>query len=365
MEMRKSLIADLEEAIQGSSRDKRVETLRKVADLFLTGANRFNDEQISLFDDVLMQLTERIEAKALSELSEQLAPVRTAPIEVVRRLAHHDEISVAGPILTSSLTLSDDDLAVIAKTKSQAHLLAISGRAQLNESVTDVLADRGDKEVARRLADNSGARFSEAGMTAMTKRAEGDEGLLELLGRRLDIPLELFRKLVLRATEAVRSRLLSSAKPEQQAQIQLVLATISKRARETISRDYNEAQKTVQSMHRSRKLNEDAIVLFAISKRFEHVVVALSLLSSAPFELIDDLMHGDRIDALLIPCKAAALDWATVRAILKMQSEDRPDLAMDFENVRVEYSKLTISTAARVIRFHLVREKTQSGAGEP
>jgi hypothetical protein len=150
-----------------------------------------------------------------------------------------------------------------------------------------------------------------------------------------------------------------------EAQIQLVLATISKRARETISRDYNEAQNAVQSMHRSRKLNEDAILLFAISKRFEHVVVALSLLSSAPFELIDDLMHGDRIDALLIPCKAAALDWATVRAILKMQLEDRTDLAMDLENVRVEYSKLTISTAARVIRFHLVREKTQSGAGEP
>jgi uncharacterized protein (DUF2336 family) len=361
MEMRRSLLADLEQAIQGTSRDKRVETLRKVTDLFLTGANRFNDEQISLFDDVLMQLTERIEAKALSELSEQLAPLDAAPVEVVRRLARHDEISVAGPILTRSSALADDDLVEIAKTKSQAHLLAISARAQLNESVTDVLADRGDKDVVRRLADNSSARFSEAGMATMTKRAESDESLLELLGRRLDIPLELFRKLLARATEAVRSRLLSSVKPEQQAHIRLVLATISKRARETIDRDYNDAQNVVQSMHRSRKLNEDAIMLFAISKRREHVVVALSLLSSAPFELIDDLMHSDRLDALLIPCKAAGLDWATVRAILKMQSAEQPDLSIDFENVRIEYTKLTISTAARVLRFSQVREKTLGG----
>jgi hypothetical protein len=35
----------------------------------LKGANRFNDQQIRLFDEVLMQLVERIEAKALSELS--------------------------------------------------------------------------------------------------------------------------------------------------------------------------------------------------------------------------------------------------------------------------------------------------------
>jgi len=363
MNARKSLLAELEESVQSSSRDKRVETLRRVTNLFLTGANRFNDEQISLFDDVLTQLIDRIEAKALQELSEQLAPVATAPIEVMRRLACHDEITVAAPILVHSSRLTDCDLVEIAKKKGQAHLMAISSRIQLNESVTNVLIDRGNSEVVRKLAINLGARFSETGFATLTRRAESDESLVELLGRRFDIPLEIFRKLVLRATEAVRSRLLSSVRPERQAELRFVLAKISNSAQATISRDYTEAKRSVQSMQRGNKLNEAALLLFAIANRYEHVVVALSTLASAPFELVDHLMHGDRIDALLIPCKAAGLEWSTVRAIIKMKSAVHPISETDFEPIRVEYAKLSISTAGRVLRFWQIHEKASSEAG--
>jgi uncharacterized protein (DUF2336 family) len=357
---RQSLLAELEEAFHGSSRDRRVETLRRITDLFLTGANRFNDEQINLFDDVLTQLIERIEAKALNELSEQLATVDNAPVEVVRRLACHDEIDVASPVLSRSLRLTDDDLTEIARTKSQAHLLAIAGRRSIGESVTDVLTDRGNQEVVLKLANNSGARFSEVGMATLTRRAENDEGLAELLGRRFDISLELFRKLLLRATEAVRARLLSSVKPERQAELRFILAKISKSAQQTISRDYTDAKNAVESMQRANRLNEAALLLFAISNRFEHAVAALTVLSSGSFELIDHLMHGDRIEALLVPCKAAGLEWATVRAIIKMKCSDRSISESDFEQNRIEYSKLSMSAAARVLRFWQVREKTSS-----
>ena len=202
-------------------------------------------------------------------------------------------------------------------------------------------------------------------MEALTKRVESDVGLAELLGRRLDIPLELLRKLLLRATEAVRTRLLSCVKPERQAELRLVLAKISKTSQETISRDYADAQRTVQSMQRANKLDEDALLLFAISKRFEHVVVALSLLSSGPFELIDHLMHSDRNDPLLVPCKAAGLNWSTVRAILKMRAADRFIAETDLEEAKKEYAQLSISAAARVLRFWQVREKNLMQRDEP
>jgi uncharacterized protein (DUF2336 family) len=363
MQARKSLLAELEDAIHGSSRDRRVETLRRITDLFLTGANRFNDEQIGLFDDVLTQLIERIEAKALSELSAQLAPVEAAPVEAVRRLARHDDIAVAGPVLAHSAQLTDLDLVETAKVKGQAHLLAISERTHLDQSVTDVLVDRGNQDVFTRLASNNGARFSEAGMATLAKRAETDESLAELLGRRLDIPLEFFRKLLLQATEAVRTRLLATIKPDRQAEMRFVLAKITKDAQETVSRDYTEARRSVESMQRANKLNESALLLFAISNRYEHVVVALSALSSGAFELIDQLMHGDRVDAILVPCKAAGLDWATVRAILKMKLAEQPVSETDFEQIRFEYAKLSIAAAGRVLRFWQVHQKISPEAG--
>jgi uncharacterized protein (DUF2336 family) len=53
--------------------------------------------------------------------------------------------------------------------------MAISSRIQLNESVTNVLIDRGNSEVVRKLAINLGARFSETGFATLTRRAESDE----------------------------------------------------------------------------------------------------------------------------------------------------------------------------------------------
>jgi hypothetical protein len=54
-------------------------------------------------------------------------PIDTAPLRVVQRLARHDEIAVAEPLLRESKRLGMIDLIEIANTKSQAHLAAIGG----------------------------------------------------------------------------------------------------------------------------------------------------------------------------------------------------------------------------------------------
>src|SRR5216684_4625757 len=96
MRAHSSLMADLEDAIKSGSQDRRVETLRRVTDLFLGDADRLNEAQVGVFDDVLCHLIKRIEIKAVAELSARLAPVDNSPIEVIRRLARDDEITVAG-----------------------------------------------------------------------------------------------------------------------------------------------------------------------------------------------------------------------------------------------------------------------------
>jgi uncharacterized protein (DUF2336 family) len=77
-----------------------------------------------------------MESTALIELSERLAPVNNAPINVVNTLARDDEIAIAAPVLSLSDRLTTADLIEIAMAKSQAHLLAISKRSSLGESLT-------------------------------------------------------------------------------------------------------------------------------------------------------------------------------------------------------------------------------------
>jgi uncharacterized protein (DUF2336 family) len=153
-----SLISELEDTIRAGSHEKRVQTLRKVIDLFLAESERFNDEQINVFDEVLIRLIERVETKVLAELSRRLAPIPNAPNDVIQKLARNDEISVANPVLMQSARLSNASLIEIASTKSHAHLLAIAGRDRLEIPVTDVLVEHGDNEVLNRLVKRTARR---------------------------------------------------------------------------------------------------------------------------------------------------------------------------------------------------------------
>lgn len=62
-------------------------------------------------------------------------------------LAHDESIEVAGPILSLSNRLSDEDLLAIASGKSQDRLLAISKRTSLSEKVSEVLVTHGNRDV--------------------------------------------------------------------------------------------------------------------------------------------------------------------------------------------------------------------------
>jgi len=357
MPVQTSLIAELEGAIRDGTREKRVETLRRITDLFLAGADQFNDAQIDVFDDVLCHLIKRIEIRALSELSIRLAPVDNAPVEVIRSLARNDEIVVAGPVLAQSKRLTSDDLVEIAKTKSQAHLLAISERAQLDEQVTDQLLSRKDGEVAHSLAKNAGARFSEAGFATLVKHAETDEGLAKRVGIRLDLPFRLLRELLLKATEAVRSWLLRNAPLEARGEIERVIAAVSNEVgREvTAPRDFSRAQELVMSMQRQNQLNEAALLDFAESQKYEEVVASLAALCSAPLQVLVAVMRSHRHDGVLIACKAAGLKWPTVDAILRYRFALHTVPEEDLATAKSEFITLSQSTAVRTLRFWKAR----------
>src|SRR3954447_22510936 len=181
-----SIVDEVETAINTGSAENRLETIKRVADVFLSSAGSFNSEQIELFDNVLERLIKTIEIRAiadvsariaLAEMSVQLAPVAHAPPSVVRRLARNDEIAIAGPVLTESARLSTEDLVEVAETKGEQHLLAISGRWWLKEVVTDALLARRYPTVIRRLFTNPGARVSTAGFAIVVAQAESDTEL--------------------------------------------------------------------------------------------------------------------------------------------------------------------------------------------
>ena len=93
------------------------------------------------------------------------------------------------------------------RPKARIISLAISQRKSLSEDVTDALLARGNREVARTVASNSGARLSDSGFWKLVQRSENDIVLTLATGSRKDIPRLHFQKLIARASDEVKSRL--------------------------------------------------------------------------------------------------------------------------------------------------------------
>jgi uncharacterized protein (DUF2336 family) len=352
-----SLFDELDDVLRHGSADKRVDMLRRVTDLFLSDADRLNEQQIGVFDHVLGHLINKIEAKALAEISARLAPVENAPLDVTLRLARHEAIAVAGPVLTSSTRLTAHDLVEIARTSGQGHLLAISGRAHIEADVTDVLLDRGNSAVVHNVAANSGAEISEAGFAALLKASEADDKLAEKTGLRLDIPVRILRELLMRATEAVRSKLLSRAPPQLQEEVRVALQIASDAVdRESSApRDFQAAKAFVELLKANNELDESTLLGFAKTRKYEEMVVAISLLCSASLEIIKPLMQSPRDDGLLVPCKVADLDWGTVSAIMDAKLPPNTGPKPDRERLESDFAKLVKPNAERLLRFWQVR----------
>jgi hypothetical protein len=346
-----SLLEELEDAIERGSEEQRAETLRRLTDLFLAGAEQYTEEQVTLFDDVICRLIEQIEGRALIMLGRRLASVANAPPGVVRRLARHDAIAVAGPVLLRSPRLDDGDLLDVSDTRGQGHLLAISGRRPLGATVTDVLVRRGNSRVRRSVASNADAHLSPASYDALVRHAEHDGALAERIIRRHDIPPRLFRKLLTNATEAVRKRLLAVARPEMHAEINRALNEVSDEiaSEEPETRDYTPVIRQLMQDHPNETLGERDIVLFALSRRIDEVVAALSILTGLPGAMVAKVLNAN-LEPLLILCKAAGLSWPATGAVA-LARPVRSASAEELAQAAKDFGKLSVASARQVLRF--------------
>lgn len=351
------LIADLESAIQEGREDKRVAILRQVTDLFVIGAEGFAEEHVELFGNLLIRLTNRIESRVLAELSAKLAPVANAPNAVIQSFARHDEIAIAGPVLTQSPRLSEDDLVEIAKSKGQEHLGAISERERLAAAVTDILVERGDTAVVRKLSRNHGAAFSNAGFTTLANRALDDEQLAENLGACVDLPPDVLQDLMAKATEQVRAHLLAGASPERRNDIRKAIDAASAQVAGEASapRDFRRAEELVERIKHRGQLSEAAVTHFANIGQYELTVAALAQLCLAPVGLIEPLMRSPSYEGLLTACRACDLKWDTFSTLLEHRFPGQRISLADLDKARSDFHRMSPETAKRVYRFWLVQ----------
>src|SRR5664279_6415580 len=304
-----SLLDELQTTLAHGTVARRVETLRRVTDLFINGAVDYSSEQIDLFDDVFQCLMHHIESSAKALLASRLAPIDTAPPLTIRTLAFDDLIEVAAPVLSRSERLDDEALIETARSKSQAHLMAISTRRVLSGAVTDVLVLRGNDEVIQSTVNNPGAEFSERGFTRLVNRAEGDDNLATCLGMRPTIPRHLYLKLLAKASATVRERL-EAAHPKHASDIPSAVREATRRAHSApaaVTKQTEMAHGLVRSLYEDGRLDEHLVTQFAEQTKFDETNAAIAALANVPIATAETMMMESRAEGVMILSKVCLL----------------------------------------------------------
>jgi uncharacterized protein (DUF2336 family) len=359
-----ALIPELELAIAHGSPARRAEMLLAITDLFIDGSVRFSDGEIALFDDVITRLASQIEVSVRSVLAQRLAPIAKGPPNIIRMLANDDEIRVAYPVLVQSELLDEATLAEYARSQTQDHLLAISRRKSLGEVVTDVLVERGNKQVVLSAAMNAGAKFSPMGFSRLVKRSIGDDALAVCVGSRSDIPHHLFLALLGTASELVRSKLIAE-KQHTRHEIDHAVATVADEIRSDANAsatNYEEARAAIKLKFDAGELDGAAVLAFAEDKKFTEATIALAYLCQVSVEVAEQAMTQDQFDMILVLAKAARLSWATTKALLSFPARQRRISSGEIEQCLASFERLNVATAQHIIEFYRMRHSRPAGS---
>lgn len=352
------MLAELAEIAQERSSAKRVTLLHRITDLYIGGLEDHSAAEELLFDEIMTRILDDIPREAKAHAAVHLSALPSAPHGTIIKLARDGDIEVARPVLRGSAALSDDDLVAVARVSSQAHLHAIATRERLSEPITDVLVERGDREVALTLSGNHGACLSESGLSALIDKADGDADLQELLVERPDLSSDAAAKLMPMISQKLAARLAERGHHPQQPVSPELLGVISRRFQRALSgrdRETRNVTKWIDDVRAGRRRLADAVFALVGDENLLGVASLVSAFTAlGRSQVFKIIVHGELQPALVL-FRSLGLPWRTVDAVLALRAKKRrtPYVSRGLDR---DYEAIAEPLAQRVIRFLRVRQ---------
>ncbi|MBS0272888.1 MAG: DUF2336 domain-containing protein [Proteobacteria bacterium] len=352
-----ALLKDFAEEI---SSDKRRELLRQATDVFLAEGRAMSPADMAALDEVVQSVASDLSTEVRAELSRKISAAPIPFTRTARKLAM-DDIEIARPVLEHSRALTQNDLLDVIAHKSSDHMMAVTRRDDIGETVSSALVERGEDRVVVSLLENPTARISEATYERVAERAETSTTLQAPLVRRENVPLHLLSDIYLKVEANLRREILS----RYQGVLPSELEAAFERSRNRVSKaygalpdDFDAARREVEGMAQHGTLLPPALISLlrqGPAKRTAFIF-AFARLTDINYELVDRLVVDADLDALAMLCRAAGFDRALfVTLAMLIIGKDAPmGRVKEFGEV---YNGVPLGAAQRAIRFWKVRAK--------
>ncbi|MEL7029745.1 MAG: DUF2336 domain-containing protein, partial [Pseudomonadota bacterium] len=351
-----------------TSSETRRNLLREITDVFMAAPDEHSESEREHFDSILTHVAGEVEVALRAELAERMADVAGAPKNLINKLAR-DEIEVAGPVLSRSPVLQEEDLLAIAEESGSGHLNAISSRETVSERLADKLVERGDDTVLKTLAENKGAQLSRGAVETMVERASANEALQAPLVSREDMPPDLMNDMYFFVSKALREEILQKSENLDAAVVDKLIedsrAAVVKSAL-SVNAAKSSTERVVAEHIEAGLLDEARMLRFLVDKQLGEFLLAFAYLTDVDKPTAQRILRDKTCESIAIASKAAQFDRGTFSKIAAMLHGDRSATAADGMRLLDLYNEMTVETAQRVMRFWRIRKQsieTEQGDG--
>ncbi|WP_372423160.1 DUF2336 domain-containing protein [Salinarimonas chemoclinalis] len=333
-----------------ASSEGRRRLLNAVTDLFLHDSEPSEGAQ-EHFSDIANRSLEKMDTPDRKDYADRVAAEPQLPRAVATTLAGDPDADVARLVLKLSPVLTDADLAAIAVTHSQAHLHAIAERATLSENVTEILVDRGDKQVLRTVSGNEGAAFSDRGFERLVERGGRDAAVRQNLeSRRESLPVSQARRVLQIAAQAAQ-------KSDAGHQVELISGDAPKRVVREARERRLELKLLVADLKDGRRTVDDVVSILARDDRAFDLAQVISTFSDIPNAQALRALLQPETSGIAVACKALGLGAEAFRKVLELRTKrlGLPEAGIDADVAG--YGTLPAETSERAMRFLKMRAK--------
>lgn len=317
------------------SSDSRRQLLNAVTDLFLLDEEP-SDAAKEHYGEIALHSLGHLGSKDRKHYADNVAAVPSLPHQVAVTLASDADAEVARLVLRLSPVLNDSDLAAIAVSQTQAHMLAIAERTRLSSGLTDILVERGNSAVLQTVSGNEGAEFSETGFDRLVERGRGDTAIGEALARRSDLTPERAKR-VLRIVDEINGDTTNLARQARQQRRELRLLIADLQAGE-------------------RKL-DDVAAMLADEDRAVHLAQLMASFADISNEQALRVVLQREVTGAAVLCRLLDLSPATYKSVLELRGRRLYFTTQDLSDDIDAYKQLDKATAERTMRFLRLKTK--------
>ena len=343
----------------GNSDEGRQNLLREVTDMFMESPETLNEREIAYFGEIMNGMVGQVETMVRQHLSETLCNVSNAPHDLIVSLAN-DELDVAFSVLQNSEVLEDNDLVEIAEKQSQEHLNAIARRATVDETITDVLVNKGDDTVLGTLAGNNGAQFSRGGMETIVDRAKDNDDLELSLVKRKDFPADLAQDVYWRVSSAMREKILGANEELDVSQVDEIFQEAEKWFAEQKGKaPLNQAEKYIIRKEKLGQLDAGLLLSLIRQDKIPEFVAGLGRLININTDIVRQAVFDPESEKLAIICKAAEIDFDVFGEYIYCINLNEETEEKDMEALLGVYKRIDTNIAQRTLRFLRTRINLQ------